>query len=300
MSARRGATDLAGLLLIDKPAGMTSHDVVHRVRRATGERRVGHAGTLDPSATGVLIVLVGPYTRLERYLSGKSKSYDAVITLGAQTDTDDADGVVTARAPVPAALFDPVHADSILQRFVGTSMQAPPVYSAIKVGGQTAHRVARAGGEIDLAERQISVSMAELVAIDSEQHTWTVRFAVSKGTYIRALARDIGHEAGSAAHLSALRRTAIGAITLAETITLDDVEAATDVRALFADPLKALGLPVLRIDDIQARDVADGRPITGNGIAEGKVAVAHDARLLAIYRAENGRLVAETVLGVLA
>jgi tRNA pseudouridine55 synthase len=297
VSAKRGATDLAGLIVVDKPAGMTSHDVVQIVRRKTGERRVGHAGTLDPAATGVLLVLVGPFTRLERYLSGKTKSYDAVISFGSETDTDDADGERTASVPLDPELFHPDAAAELLERFVGDSLQQPPVFSAIKVEGRTAHRVARSGGEIELAARPITVFEAGLLGVDAETSTWHVHFVVSKGTYIRALARDIGRAAGSAAHLSSLRRTASGPITVDGSTTLDALMSVNDVGTVFTDPLIALDMPVFEADQTHALSVANGRPLAVAGIAEGPVAIVFKGRLIAVYRSMGDRLVADTVVG---
>lgn len=299
MTAKRGATDLAGLLVIDKPAGMTSHAVVEAVRRATGERRVGHAGTLDPSATGVLLVLVGPFTRLERYLSGKTKTYVATIAFGAETDTDDADGDVTVRADVPTTIFDRSVATTLLAGFLGTSMQQPPIYSAIKVEGRTAHRVARSGGEIELAPRPIEVIDATLLDVDPVSASWTVRFTVSKGTYIRALARDIGRAAESAAHLRSLRRTASGAVDVAQAITLARIGDGSDVGGLFADPVPALGMPTIEVTDEQMHAIANGRPLPVDACPTGLIALMRDGRLVAIYRSENERLEPETVLGAM-
>ena len=185
-AARRGATGLSGILLVDKPEGMTSHDVVAIVRRATGEGRVGHAGTLDPAATGLLVVLVGPATRLEPYLSSATKSYEATIAFGAATDTDDADGVIVATSPVPENVRDPAYAQALLARFLGESEQVPPTYSAIKTAGKAAHRVARAGGEVVVQPRPIRVDEARLLGVDPATESWRVSFTVSKGTYIRA------------------------------------------------------------------------------------------------------------------
>ncbi|HEY5506633.1 MAG TPA: tRNA pseudouridine(55) synthase TruB, partial [Coriobacteriia bacterium] len=221
--SRRGATSLVGILPLDKPAGLTSHDVVARVRRSTGEGRVGHAGTLDPMATGLLVVLIGAYARLAPYLTSASKCYEATIAFGAETDTDDAEGAVTRRAAVPAELLDPGHARVVLSGFLGSSMQTPPAYSAIKVGGRTAHREARAGSAMELEPRPVEVLAAELLATDADAASWNVAFDVSKGTYIRALARDIGRACGSAAHLSALRRTTSGRLTLADSHTLEEM-----------------------------------------------------------------------------
>lgn len=276
---------------------MTSHDVVAAVRRASGEGRVGHAGTLDPAATGLLVVLVGPYTRLEPYLSAAEKSYEATIEFGEQTDTDDAEGEVTETAPVSDDIFAPEVATRILGRFEGESEQMPPAYSAIKVAGKTAHRVARAGGSIELKLRPIVVREARLLESDMDDHTWVVAFTVSKGTYVRALARDIGRAAGTVAHLEALRRISSGALSVFAAHELFTVtEAAEEGRLpeLFADPVAALGLPSL----IAPADVVDaGRPLeSAPDAADGtRFSVLADGRLAAIYRVEGGRMLAETV-----
>lgn len=297
---RRGATDLVGILPVDKPGGMTSHDVVAQVRRATGEGRVGHAGTLDPSATGLLVVLVGRYTRLEPYLSGSVKAYEATIAFGTETDTDDADGEVTEVAEVRDSLFDSHIAQDALDALRGTSLQTPPAYSAIKVGGRVAHRAARAGEALKIAPREIEVSDAHLIGLDAAARTWTVRFRVSKGTYVRALARDLGRACGSAAHLAALRRTASGRLTLDDAHPLDDVleiAAQGRINSLFADPLEVLGLPVVEGD---AATLAVGGTLRGPVApvlpAGARVAVTVDGRLAGIYRAENEGGVPEVVL----
>lgn len=300
MARRRGATTLAGILLVDKPTGMTSHDVVARVRRATGEGRVGHAGTLDPSATGLLVVLVGPFTRLEPYLSAAEKSYVATIRFGAETDTDDADGEVTRTAAANEALFEPARACEVLQGFLGSSTQQPPAYSAIKVAGQVAHRAARAGEALALESRLIEVLEAELVALDAEAREWTVAFRVSKGTYIRALARDIGRAVDCAAHLAGLRRTASGGLSVAEAFVLEDIERAAalgDVEGLFADPIGALDLPAV---EAPRADVETGRsvalPAEMMELAEGSlVAVTCDGHLAAVYRRAADLLVPDAV-----
>ncbi len=299
MSPRRGATDLAGVLLIDKPAGPTSHDVVATVRRLTGERRIGHAGTLDPLATGLLVVLVGPYTRLERYLSASDKEYEAGIAFGAETDTDDAEGTVVRTADVPEDLLDRSTAVRLLAGVQGTHEQRPPAYSAIKVGGRVAHRDARAGVAVELDPRPVTIHEAELIGIDVAHARWDVRFRVSKGTYVRALARDLGRAAGSAAHLVALRRTAAGPALVADAFTLDDLASRAQehgVEPLFADPLPLLGLPVVTASPTE---VADGRPLPRDrfpGADGAAVAIAHGGALLAIYRAAPERLAAEVVL----
>jgi tRNA pseudouridine55 synthase len=298
MAARRGATDLSGVLAIDKPGGMTSHDVVAAVRAATGERRVGHAGTLDPLATGLLLVLVGPATRLERYLSGHDKHYDARVAFGTSTDTLDADGAVTATADVRDDLFDLDCAKAILDGFTGVQQQAPPVYSAIKIDGVPSHRRARAGEERPLAEREIVVHEAVVRSVDASARTWDVAFNVSKGTYVRSLARDIGLAAGTVAHLAALRRTAIGSYDVARALTLDEVGTLGRSGALaerFVDPVALLGMPVLSVPPHQ---IADGRPVDpphADPAADAAFALADSDRLYAVYRMRDGALRAETV-----
>lgn len=288
--SRRGATGIRGVLLVDKPSGMTSHDVVSVVRRITGERRVGHAGTLDPMATGLLVVLVGPYTRLEPHLSTTNKTYIARITFGTETDTDDTEGEVINKRLVPPGVFDPQFASDLLVRFVGSSLQQPPQYSALKVGGRTAHRVARAGGSLELAPREIVVHEASLIDCDADNAWWSVRFSVSKGTYVRALARDIGRAAGSCAHLSALRRTASGVASVADAVSLSELEATGDVTAYFRDPVEMLGLPTT-IGPVD--DVAHGRPFSLGDpsvrIGDGPVAVLDDDGLSAIYSVSGDR-----------
>ncbi len=304
MAARkRGATGLAGVLLVDKPAGYTSHDVVARIRRATGEGRVGHAGTLDPMATGLLVVLVGPATRLEPYLSAANKAYDAQIAFGAATDTDDAEGVIIRETPVSPRLSEEAFARSVLAQFLGESMQQPPVYSAIKVGGTSAHRAARSGNPLDLAKRPIAVEAAELRAIAVDPVRWSVAFAVSKGTYVRSLARDIGEASGSSAHLTRLVRTASGPLRLSDAYQLEDVLAAAErgeLPRLWADPVAALGIPSL---EVEPAAVADGRPLTTHAaslahLRPGQLVAltsVPSAVLLAIYRVADDRLEPEVV-----
>ncbi|MEA5075499.1 MAG: tRNA pseudouridine(55) synthase TruB [Coriobacteriia bacterium] len=299
MTARRGATGLSGLLIIDKPAGMTSHDVVARLRRATGERRIGHAGTLDPLATGILTVLVGSATRLERYLSGQDKSYDARLAFGAETDTLDSDGAITATHPVPAAVLDPDAAAVLLEGFLGPQSQMPPVYSAIKRDGVPAHRLARAGADVQMSPRDIIVHEASLMCMDARSAAWDVHFAVSKGTYIRSLARDIGRAAGTGAHLTALRRTSVGRVGIEASHALDaacDAALAGELPSLFADPVPVLGYPTLNAD---ATHVIAGRSLVAPDppllAPEGRVSVLIDGRLGAVYRCTDRGLVPETV-----
>ena len=303
MSPRRGASGLSGILLVDKPAGCTSHDVINRVRRATGEKRVGHAGTLDPFATGLLVVLVGPATRLAPYLTADHKSYVASIDLGKATDTDDLEGTSVREAPVPLPLLDDTVAQVVLDGFMGDSMQRPPTYSAIKVGGKVAHRVARAGQTIELAERPITVLEARLLSIDTGAARWTVNFVVSKGTYIRSLARDIGERNGTAAHLSALRRTSSGPLIVGDAHDLDVIASAGErgeVESLFVNPRCAFpGLPTLEAAEAH---VLTGKPLqveSNEHVAPLYAVYVEGERLGALYRPDasgGGRLVPEVVL----
>ena len=293
--AKRGTTDLSGVLAVDKPAGMTSHDVVSAVRRATTERRVGHAGTLDPMATGLLVVLVGPATRLAPYLTAQTKSYDARIVFGSATDTDDAQGEVVRSAEVAAEVTDPTFAAQRVAGLIGVGEQMPPAYSAIKRDGVTAYKAARAGEALALEPREIEVASATLHGVDSGPPVaWELSLEVSKGTYIRSIARDLGEELGSAAHLEALRRTSSGTLSVEDAHSLDEITQAGSgaVAGMFVPAISALGLPVIEVDEPQAGSIANGRSIElGPGVAlhaEGPVALAAGGRLLAIYAPGEG------------
>jgi tRNA pseudouridine55 synthase len=297
--ARRGATGLSGVLVIDKPAGCTSHDVVARLRKATGEKRIGHTGTLDPMATGALIVLVGSATRLARYLSVDRKSYLAHVEFGTATDTLDADGHVVSSSPVPPSVLDALEAERVLATFLGPQTQIPPAFSAIKRQGVPAYRLARDGADVTMEPREIEVHEAALSAVDPSGPTWQVRFSVSKGTYIRSLARDIGAAAGTDAHLSALRRTQAGVLGLEHAVTLEDACAAASegrLPSLFIDPLPALGFPHMTGDPASVRT---GRALPAPaGLALGsddRVSIIVDGRLGAVYRLSGSSLVPETV-----
>jgi tRNA pseudouridine55 synthase len=297
---RRGATTLGGILLVDKPSGMTSHDVVAIVRRETGEGRVGHAGTLDPMATGLLVVLIGPFTRLGTFLSADHKSYLARIVFGSETDTDDAEGSVVRTAPVPDAVLDPTYATAMLADAIGVTSQTPPAYSAIKLDGRVAHRAARAGEGLALQPRPVQVLRAALTAIDPSVPSWDVDYIVSKGTYVRALARDLGRACGTAAHLGALVRTASGPLALANAHSLATVvkaSAEARIEDLFTEPIAALDLPAIEAD---AADLSDGKSLPvgdAEGASDGSLyAVTSSGTLAGVYRVCKGRLVPAVVL----
>ena len=255
---KRGQSGKSLVCPVFKPKGMTSHDVVNAARRAFGEKRIGHGGTLDPMAEGVLILLVGPATRLNRYIEGHDKRYLARISFGVRTDTDDAEGETIRTANVPSEVFDPAFAEEVLKGFLGPQMQMPPIYSAIKKDGVKAYEAARKGKVVNLEPRPIEVFSADLVDIgaDGPEAFWDVRFKVSKGTYIRALARDIGHAAGTEAHLSALMRESIGAISLDRCVSLDALPHVLDAAAI--DPVEVLGLRFMVLQGDAASALANG------------------------------------------
>ena len=195
-----------GLLLVDKPSGWTSHDAVAYIRRTLGQKKAGHTGTLDPDATGLLIILLGKATRLAPYFEADVKEYIARMKLGEETDTQDASGEVIKRCPVPP--LDEKNIEEVFSRFTGALEQVPPMYSAIKVGGQPLYKKARAGTEVERPPRKIEVRELELLGMELP----AVRFRVlcSKGTYVRTLCRDMGEALGSCAHMASLRRTRAG------------------------------------------------------------------------------------------
>ena len=207
---------ISGVLVVDKPVGLTSHDVVQLIRKGTNIRRAGHTGTLDPRASGVLVVLLGPAVRLSEYVSASDKRYQAILHLGATTDTYDAEGRVTSSRPVDHITEEQF--EDALQNFVGEIEQVPPPYSAVKVKGRKAYEMAREGEEVDLAPRKIKVYSLELLE-------WAPPEAVidvycSSGTYVRSLAFDLGEKLGCGAHLIGLRRTKSGRFTLRDAVPL--------------------------------------------------------------------------------
>lgn len=277
---------------MDKPAGLTSHDVVHRVRRALGKRSVGHTGTLDPFATGLLVVLVGRATRLARFVEGRPKTYLATARLGMRTDTDDLTGRELESAGPAPELPESVIRDT-LAGFVGAQRQRPPSFSAKHVEGVRSYRLARRGAPVELREVAVTVHRIDLIAYEAEQVTF--RTTVSAGTYIRALARDLGERLGVGAHLVALRREAIGALSVDDAVPLDGVSPAA-VR-----PARSvLGhLPALSLDETARRDVLHGRPVRATGLPENgaEVALLWEGELVAVAQEAGGLLKPAVVLG---
>jgi len=207
---------VSGVLVIDKPIGLTSHDVVQIIRRGTGIRRAGHTGTLDPRASGVLVVLLGPAVRLSEYVSASDKRYQATIRLGGTTDTYDAEGVVTKESSTTHITEEGF--DEILQTYVGEIEQVPPPYSAVKVKGRKAYEMARKGEQVDLQPRKINVYSLDILEWDPPEVV--IDAYCSSGTYIRSLANDLGESLGTGAYLIGLRRTKSGRFTLREAVPL--------------------------------------------------------------------------------
>ena len=256
-----------GLLVVDKPSGWTSHDVVARVRRLAGTRRVGHAGTLDPMATGVLVVGVGRATRLLGFLALHDKDYDATLRLGVTTTTDDADGEVVATADASGVDDDAIRAAMV--SLTGDIEQVPSAVSAIKVGGVRSYARVRAGEPVELAARPVHVAAFDLVA--RRDADLDVHVSCSTGTYVRALARDLGASLGVGAHLTVLRRTRVGAFSLAQARTLDQLAERFDVVAL-ADAVAA-AFPRRDVGADDARRLSQGQRLGAAGFGPGPVGV---------------------------
>jgi tRNA pseudouridine55 synthase len=270
------------VIAVDKPLNLTSHDVVNRARRARGTKRVGHTGTLDPLATGVLVLCVDDSTKVVQFMEADSKDYLAWISLGAGTPTLDAEGPVEEVTEVPT--LDVAHVQELLNTFTGPQAQVPPQYSAIQVGGQRAYAVARAGGTLDLPARNVVIHSLDLLGVypsvdaaprtfDPEDwtpadtgHTFTlppalgeyptllVRASVGSGTYLRSLARDVGAALGVPAHLGGLVRTRVGRYDLRGAVTVDDLPGATGI-----PDLAALDFPVIEADERMARELRQGK-----------------------------------------
>jgi tRNA pseudouridine55 synthase len=216
----RPPKEIEGVLLVDKPTGITSHDVVYRLRRKLQMQRIGHAGTLDPMATGLLIMLIGKATRISQYLMSVDKVYEGEATLGVVTNSQDAEGEVMETRPVPA--LTEVQVKEAMKTFLGDQYQTPPMHSAVKVGGVPLYKMARKGEEIEREPRFIRVTSFELLSFASPKITF--RLECTKGTYVRTIANDLGQKLGCGAHLSALRRTGSGKFTIAQCLPLDEIE----------------------------------------------------------------------------
>jgi tRNA pseudouridine55 synthase len=259
-----------GFLNIDKPRGITSHDVVARLRRVTGTRKVGHAGTLDPMATGVLVLCLGAATRLSEYVMASTKRYRAQVLLGVETDSYDADGQVIANAD--ASHLTRADLERALPQFVGDLQQLPPIYSAIKRDGKKLYELARAGQDVELEPRPVTIHALELV--DWSGPSFTIDVTCSPGTYIRSLAHDLGAALGVGAHLTGLVRTASGYFTLDNAVSLATILDSAVWQPHVIPPQVALtDWPSLRVSAEQALALQQGKRIAG--AASGRIVMAY-------------------------
>jgi len=259
MGGARGVTEPIGLAVIDKPAGMTSHDVVARMRRILGERRVGHAGTLDPPATGVLLIGVGRATRLLRFLQGTDKAYEGTLELGSATTTLDATGDVVASFDMAAVT--PADVEAAARALTGTISQVPPMVSAISIGGRRLHELAREGKEVERPPRTVEVSSFAVAPLGAGVYSFTVD--CSSGTYVRTLADDLGRALGGGAHLTSLRRTRVGRFTLDGATTLEALEAlGAGAASTLAAPAAMVGeLPQWIVNAQEVVDLGHGKAV---------------------------------------
>lgn len=298
----RSAAGDGGILVVDKPTGPTSHDVVARVRRALGTRRVGHCGTLDPLASGVLVVCVGNTTRLSEWLSRGDKVYDAEFRLGWRSDTDDAEGVLTPVDPAPRP--DPATVAAACDAYRGWVEQVPPAYCAVKVDGVRSYRRARRQETVTLAARRVRIDRIDVTQY--EYPRLAVRVVCGKGTYIRSLARDLGEDLGCGALVAALRRLRVGALGLEDAVGLDALaRLAEDGGPMpYVEPRRALAgiLEPVELDGPAAASFGHGTAVElDRGPWSGECAVFDRGRLLGVGRlGEDGRLQPARVFGEVA
>ncbi|WP_151528564.1 MULTISPECIES: tRNA pseudouridine(55) synthase TruB [unclassified Corynebacterium] len=279
----------SGLVVVDKPQGMTSHDVVGRLRRIFGTRKVGHAGTLDPMATGVLVVGIERGTKFLAHLVADTKTYDATIRLGAATTTDDAEGDILTQHDASAISDEQIH-DSIAQ-LRGEIMQRPSSVSAIKINGRRAHELVREGIEVKIPERSVTIYSFVVHSIARHDSWVDIRCSVhcSSGTYIRSLARDLGAGLGVGGHLTALRRSTVGPFTLDHARTLEELEDTPEL-SLSLDQAMAVSFPPLPLSAAEARDVSMGKWLSPRGLKGVHAALAPDGRAIALLKEKGSRL----------
>lgn len=272
-----------GLLLLDKPQGVTSHDAVDHVRRVLSERRVGHAGTLDPMATGLLVLAVGASTRLLRFAQSETKRYEGVVTFGVRTDSLDADGEVLERRDVPALSADAVNEQATAM--TGTQQQTPPMVSAIKVKGKRLHALAREGVEVEREPRTVRIDEFHLVALEDD--TWSFTVTCSTGTYVRVLLSDLAERLGTIGHLSALRRVASGHHEVRDALTYFEFEDRVSLGVNVLAPPRAFveHLASVTISDEDERRLRQGQRVSLDASGDGEIAALNAAgSLVAVVR----------------
>jgi tRNA pseudouridine55 synthase len=289
----------SGVVLVDKPAGWTSHDVVAKMRGILRQRRIGHAGTLDPMATGLLVIAVGPATRLLRFATDTQKTYTGTVKLGEATDSLDADGVVIATAPIPD--LSPSQAQTIAATFLGPQLQIPPMVSAIKVNGKKLYELAREGKEIERKPRDIVVSKFE-IGESEVPGSWAFEVTVTPGTYVRVLLADWAVGAGTLGHLTALRRMASGASLVDTAYTIDSLqEAVAKGESVLAAPLELTKqFPVVTVDDATVLAIRQGKTVAFDTPLNGDYLNAVDGagELVAILRPKDARWQPDVVLAI--
>lgn len=286
-----------GLLVLDKPSGITSHDVVAIVRRATGEKSIGHLGTLDPMATGVLPLLLGKYTRLAQFFGQAEKHYTGHIRFGFATDSFDSDGTPAFDKQPLTLSFEELQ--TLSQKFYGEMDQLPPIFSAKKINGVPAHKLARAGVEVAVKPARITIHNFELTSLEAD--TATFRMSVSAGGYVRSVAHELGQLAGCGAHLSSLRRTQAGAFTLEQAITIDQLKTVSvaELEALLPHPRTLLPeMPSVTVDDQLAGRLRNGMQVNLPDFSQAPLIKVFTAPrdLLAIGRRVAGTLMQPIVV----
>jgi len=301
LAERREGVTLDGVLVINKPAGWTSHDVVAKARKLLGVSKVGHTGTLDPAATGVLVLCLGKATRIAEYLVNTDKAYRAVLRLGVATDTQDATGSVVGRAE--GTLPDEAAIVAVMAGFVGRLQQVPPMYSAVKVKGVPLYKSARAGRTVPRSPREFTVRSLEIRSIVPTPPTLDVTFDVvcSKGTYVRTLCADIGEALGVGGHLAGLERRRVGRFSIDDALSLDELAELAEREAvesrLYSTAMALTDLPALVIDEVASRNIRHGVAVPATRVmqAEGVWAAGDsvclrgpDGRLLAIGKVPCG------------
>ena len=298
MSRRRArGVPIHGWLCVDKPTAMTSTHVVNVIKRATNAQKVGHGGTLDPLATGILPIAMGDATKTVMYVMDARKSYEFTVKFGEATDTDDSDGVVIARSDVRPSRDQLA---SALPSFVGDIMQRPPIYAAVKIDGERAYDLARRGEAVVLEPRPVRIDTLDLIDMPDRQHA-VMAMTCGKGAYVRAVARDLGEALGTLAHVTSLRRTGVGPFRAENSVRLDDLEALIAEESLpqvLVPVTTALaGIPALTVTEPQAQRLSAGQPIValphmieGELGTEPMVRAMWGGRLVALTRFEEGEL----------